>query len=121
MIGHHANFNLAFEALCLGIDRVIFFTFFKRAITGLYFLFIFILIQTNIITFLQQKLCKNVNPVKGLGIQTRNLHRPLFRLFPVFFKQTSLQFFLHINVKNVHPVHGARTQIHDLRNMSLLQ
>ena len=35
------------------------------------------------------------------------------------FKQISLQFLQQINVKNVHPVYGARIQTHDLRNVSL--
>ena len=42
-----------------------------------------------------------------------------YRLVSVFFKQTSLQF-LQINVKNVHPVFGARIWTHDLQKMSLL-
>ena len=35
------------------------------------------------------------------------------------FKQTSLQFLQQINVKNVHPVHGAGIRNHNLRNVSL--
>ena len=40
-----------------------------------------------------------------------------FILFSVFFKQT-IQFLQEINVKNVHPVYGARIWTHDLSNMS---
>ena len=43
----------------------------------------------------------------------------LFLFIFVFFKQT-LQFLQQINVKNVHPVHGAGIRTHDLQNTSLL-
>ena len=39
-----------------------------------------------------------------------------FDYFQSFFKKT--QFLQHINVKNVHPVYGARIRTHDLSNMS---
>ena len=44
--------------------------------------------------------------------------RPLFRLFSVFFNQTS-QFLQQINVKNVHPVYVTGIWTHNLLIMSL--
>ena len=46
-------------------------------------------------------------------------HGPLFHLFSVFFKQTSLQFLQPIFVKNVHPVYGAGIRTHNLQIASL--
>ena len=46
--------------------------------------------------------------------------RPLFRLFSVFFKKTSIQFCNKLMWKNVHPVYGPGIRTHDLHNMSLL-
>ena len=46
-------------------------------------------------------------------------HRPLFRLFSVFFKQT-VYFLQQINEKNVHPVYSTGIQTHDLQNVSLI-
>ena len=40
--------------------------------------------------------------------------RPLFRLFSVFFKQTSIQFYNKLMWKNVHPVYGTGIRTHDL-------
>ena len=46
--------------------------------------------------------------------------RPLFRSFLIFYKQTSLQFILQINVKkyHVHPVYSAGIRTHTLSNMN---
>ena len=46
--------------------------------------------------------------------------QPLFRLFSVFFKQTSIQFYNKLMWKNVHPVYGTGIRTHDLQNVSLL-
>ena len=46
--------------------------------------------------------------------------RPLFHLFSVFLKQTSIQFCNRLMWKNVHPVYGAGIRTHDLQNRSLL-
>ena len=46
--------------------------------------------------------------------------RPLFRLFSVFFKQTSIQFYNKLMWKNVHPVYGTGIRTHDFRIVSLL-
>ena len=43
---------------------------------------------------------------------------PLFHLFSSL--QKTLQFLQQINVKNIHPVYGAKIQTQDLWNMSLL-
>ena len=51
------------------------------------------------------------------------MHQPRPFLLFIFghFKQTPFQFLQQIlNVKNVHPVYGARIQTHDPWNMSLL-
>ena len=50
------------------------------------------------------------------------MHQPRPFLLFIFghFKQTPFQFLQQIlNVKNVHPVYGARIQTHDPWNMSL--
>ena len=40
--------------------------------------------------------------------------RPLFRLFLVFFKQVSIQFYNKLMWKNVHPVYGTGIRTHDI-------
>ena len=51
-------------------------------------------------------------------IENGPFSRPLFRLFCLF--KQSIQFLQQINVKIVHPVHGAAIRTYDLWNMSLL-
>ena len=53
---------------------------------------------------------------KFVGVISQHLNhtRPLFRLFSVFFKQTSIQFLQQINVKNVYPLYGDVSRTHDL-------
>ena len=46
--------------------------------------------------------------------------RPLFCLFSVFSKQTSIQYYNKLMWKNVHPVYGTWIWTHDLQNVSLL-
>ena len=46
--------------------------------------------------------------------------RPIFPLFSALFKQTSIQFYNKLILKNVHPVYGTGNQTHDLKNMSHL-
>ena len=41
--------------------------------------------------------------------------RASFCLFSVFFKQFKIQFFLQINVKNIHPVYGAGIRTHGIQ------
>ena len=48
-------------------------------------------------------------------------HRqPLFRLFLVFFKQTSIQFYNKLGVKNAQAVYGAGIEPSIFRTLSLL-
>ena len=59
--------------------------------------------------------------LKRLSLFFKMRHpRPLFRLFSVFFKQTSKQFYNKLMWKNVQPVYGTGIRTHDLQNMSLL-
>ena len=46
--------------------------------------------------------------------------RPLFNLFSVLFKETSIQFYNKLMWKNVHPVYEAGIQAHNLQNLSPL-
>ena len=46
--------------------------------------------------------------------------RPRFRLFFVFFKQTSMQFLQQINVTNFYPLYGAGIRTHNLQIASLI-
>ena len=100
---------------------------------SLFFLFVFHLFSASLYLclflfslsphrFLYVTICLQSSSLANLSASFLNICpilRPneghtLFRLFSVFFKQTSIQFLQQINVKNVYPLYGDVSRTHDL-------
>ena len=76
--------------------------------------------QSISLTYLYALHCRDDNFESFSSEADQRSSQPLFRLFLVFSKQTSIQFYDKSMWKNVHPAYSAWIRTHDLQNMSLL-